>query len=430
MTTNLQSLVRRLWIVLCLTMPAAHAANYTLTVVKAGPGGGTVTSSPKGIDCGSTCSDKVPPKKTVTLTATPAAGSVFEGWSGDCTGTAATCSVAMDGADRTVTATFAFPTLPLSVGKTGEGAIISSPAGIDCGAICSADFTLNSSVSLAATPAAGYKFAGWSGGACAGNVPTCTVSMSQAQSVTANFAPASHTLSVTQSGAGSGNVTSSPPGIDCGASCTASFDHGTPVTLTATPAAGSGFARWAGACTGKAPTCTLTVTQALGVDVEFAAPGTSTYFYDPKGNLTQTTDPLGRIRRQTYDTLDRLALVQEPHPSVVGATQGQIATAYDGQDRITGVTDPRALATGYTMDGLGNVLTQTSPDTGTTTFTYDAAGKLKTRTDARGKTASFSYDALNRPTGIAYGDQTVAYTWDACANGIGRLCRIDDGAGG
>lgn len=171
------------------------------------------------------------------------------------------------------------------------------------------------------------------------------------------------------------------------------------------------------------------MTQALGADAAFAAPGTSTYFYDPKGNLTQTTDPLGRIRRQTYDTLDRLALVQEPHPSVVGATQGQIATAYDGQDRITGVTDPRALATGYTMDGLGNVLTQTSPDTGTTTFTYDAAGKLKTRTDARGKTASFSYDALNRPTGIAYGDQTVAYTWDACANGIGRLCRIDDGAG-
>ncbi|MDP9258205.1 MAG: hypothetical protein M3Q31_16880, partial [Actinomycetota bacterium] len=48
-----------------------------------------------------------------------------------------------------------------------------------------------------------------------------------------------HALTVTKAGAGSGSVSSSPAGIDCGATCSASFAQGTVVTLTATAAAGS-----------------------------------------------------------------------------------------------------------------------------------------------------------------------------------------------
>jgi uncharacterized delta-60 repeat protein len=76
----------------------------TVTVSRAGPGSGKVSSSPAGIDCGSTCSAPfaaVP----VTLTATPAAGSVFSGWSGaGCSGTG-TCRVQVS-SSQTVTATF------------------------------------------------------------------------------------------------------------------------------------------------------------------------------------------------------------------------------------------------------------------------------------------------------------------------------------
>ncbi len=73
-----------------------------LTVTRSGSGSGAVTSSPAGIDCGATCSASL--SGSATLTATPASGSTFAGWSGDCTGTGS-CVVAMSAA-KSVTATF------------------------------------------------------------------------------------------------------------------------------------------------------------------------------------------------------------------------------------------------------------------------------------------------------------------------------------
>ena len=80
------------------------AGSRTLTVTKAGAGTGTVTSSPTGIDCGSTCVSNFGDGTPVTLTATAGTGSTFTGWSGDCSGTG-TCPVTMN-ADHAVTATF------------------------------------------------------------------------------------------------------------------------------------------------------------------------------------------------------------------------------------------------------------------------------------------------------------------------------------
>jgi M6 family metalloprotease-like protein len=83
----------------------------TLTVGKTGTGSGTVTSSPSGIDCGATCSHAFPSKTVVTLTATPATGSTFSGWSGGgCSGTG-TCSVTMT-TSTSVTADFVIVNLP------------------------------------------------------------------------------------------------------------------------------------------------------------------------------------------------------------------------------------------------------------------------------------------------------------------------------
>ena len=83
----------------------APQPQFALTVATAGAGSGAVTSSPAGIDCGATCSASLAAATVVTLTATPAAGSLFSGWSGACSG-AGTCQVTMDTA-RAVTATFA-----------------------------------------------------------------------------------------------------------------------------------------------------------------------------------------------------------------------------------------------------------------------------------------------------------------------------------
>ncbi len=87
------------------TVVPVPAARFNLAVSKSGTGVGTVTSSPAGIDCGSDCSETLVDGSSVTLTASPAAGSSFAGWSGDgCSGTS-TCTVTMLGA-RSVTAQF------------------------------------------------------------------------------------------------------------------------------------------------------------------------------------------------------------------------------------------------------------------------------------------------------------------------------------
>ncbi len=77
---------------------------FALSVTVAGTGSGTVTSSPSGISCPSTCSHNFNSGTVVTLTQVAGSGSTFAGWSGACSGTGA-CSVTMSAA-KSVTATF------------------------------------------------------------------------------------------------------------------------------------------------------------------------------------------------------------------------------------------------------------------------------------------------------------------------------------
>ncbi len=156
-----------------------------LTLARSGTGIGTVGSTPAGISCGSLCSSSAFGwDRPVTLTATPTAGSLFAGWAGACSGTAQVCNVTMSQAQR-VTATFEVPLLTVSV--TGTGTVSGASAGIDCGANCTARLAAGTSVTLTATPAPGWSFAGWSG-ACRGTSATCLVAMNVVErSVAASF---------------------------------------------------------------------------------------------------------------------------------------------------------------------------------------------------------------------------------------------------
>ena len=218
---------------------------HTLTVNKAGTGDGTLTSSPAGIDCGADCSESYNDGTNVNLTATPAMGSGFTGWSGD-----ADCLdgvVTMDAA-RSCTANFTLTIQhPLTVTKdgTGTGTITSSPRGIDCGPDCSENYDEDTVVTLTGIPDAGSIFYGWSGDAdCSDGVVTMTAS--KACNATFSLSTQQFTLTVSKSGTGSGTVTSNPPGIDCGADCTENYDENTEVTLMVTPDAGSIFTIWTG----------------------------------------------------------------------------------------------------------------------------------------------------------------------------------------
>ena len=125
--------------------------------------------------------------ETVQLTATPDAGYTFSNWSGDAGGTANPVSVLMDG-NKSVTANYAAITYLLQVNKTGSGSgtVTSAPAGISCGTTCSYLYSLNTIVTLTAVQDAGSTFTGWSGAGCTGT-GTCVVTMSAAQTASAEF---------------------------------------------------------------------------------------------------------------------------------------------------------------------------------------------------------------------------------------------------
>lgn len=78
------------------------------------------------------------------------------------------------------------PRQTLTVTRIGNARITSSPAGIDCGDICSAEFELGTVVTLTATPDPGWTFSGWTG-ACGGSAG-CVVTVDGGKSVTASFA--------------------------------------------------------------------------------------------------------------------------------------------------------------------------------------------------------------------------------------------------
>ena len=157
-----------------------------VTVTRAGTGSGTVTSEPAGIACGTTCSASFTAGSTVTLTAAAEPFSTFTGWSGDCSGTGA-CVVTADAA-KSVTATFVRQTFALTVMRTGDGAVTSSPAGISCGVSCSEVLDGGTVVTLTAVPFTGYHFLNWTGAVGGTTNPVVLVGVATDMTVVANFA--------------------------------------------------------------------------------------------------------------------------------------------------------------------------------------------------------------------------------------------------
>ncbi len=84
----------------------------------------------------------------------------------------------------------------LTVNTIGDGSASSNPTGISCGADCSESYVENTIVTLNPSANFGSEFTGWSG-ACSGT-GTCSVTMSNAKSVTANFDTIKTTLSATK----------------------------------------------------------------------------------------------------------------------------------------------------------------------------------------------------------------------------------------
>jgi hypothetical protein len=383
----------------CATTPAT-IQTFSVAITKTGTGTGTVSSAPSGINCGSTCSGTFNSGAVVALSASAGSGSVFAGWSGDAdcsdgsltmsasrsctatfnlqTSTANTISTnivnnvvlsgssvlwtatptgspirvefLIDGslkwsetttsfqyyqyngdpsgvlntttlsnathqlkvravyadnstAEKSITVTVSNTTtqqfaLTANVVKTitgsgtGNGTVTSTPAGINnCSSTCSASYNSGTTVNLTATPGSGSTFGGWTG--CTNGVVTLTANTA----CTATFnpiAPQTYILSIIKSGTGNGTVTTSPSGINCGSTCSATYNSGTAVTLTPAPASGSTFAGWSGTGCGSGTvtmtanmTCTASFQPAvnqLQSRIGVFRPNTGEWFLDDDGN--------------------------------------------------------------------------------------------------------------------------------------------------
>ncbi len=125
-----------------------------------------------------------------------------------------------------------------------------------------------------------------------GLVATVTYLGGDGNDVVISVALPQYLLSVTPAGTGTGTVTSVPTGINCGGTCSASYDSGTVVTLTATPDASSNFTGWSGACAG-AGSCMVTMDMARSVTATFTLKQfTLNYTAGANGSLTGSTSQM------------------------------------------------------------------------------------------------------------------------------------------
>jgi hypothetical protein len=154
--------------------------------------------------------------------------------------------------------------------STGSGSITSSPEGINCtlqtGSVCRASFPAGTAITLTATPVENSSFASWDG--CEASAPVCQLVLTENKTIQVRFVPEQNTLTVQKDGDGRGRVTSgTPPDIDCGDACLASYAGEVIFRLRAAAEPGSSFAGWSDNCKLVGSLCEVSIGNGKGATV-------------------------------------------------------------------------------------------------------------------------------------------------------------------
>ncbi|MBL0225105.1 MAG: hypothetical protein IPQ16_05860 [Geobacteraceae bacterium] len=203
---------------------------------------GTTAADTVTLSCVGNCSDTYTNGSVVNLSTAPGTGSVFSGWSGN-----TDCSdglVVMD-TDKSCTATFDL-TVNGACGISNGGTFTSAPTSDLC--------TYGTPTTVNGSGPWTWNCTGFYGGTtadCAASIQT-------------------YTLTITKTGAGTGTVTSSPAGINCGATCSAPIPVSSTVVLFQTPGTSSGFSGWGNACSGTGD-CAFSMSSDKGISADFTS---------------------------------------------------------------------------------------------------------------------------------------------------------------
>jgi glucuronoarabinoxylan endo-1,4-beta-xylanase len=281
-------------------------------------------------------------------------------------------------------------TLSIVAVNTGTSAVSQTFALTNASATSLSAVRTSSSESMASVPAATV-----SGGSFTYSLP--------AQSVTTftgpigNVTGTTYTLNVTTYG--SGTVTSSTGGINCGTTCSTTLASGTAVTLTAKPASGATFSGWNGACAGTG-TCIVTMTQAQWITATFttAGPVSINAGGAASGNFLADVDYSGGSVYSTTNTIDTTLLSSPVPPQAVLQTE-------------------RYGAFTYTIPGL----TAGSPYTVTLYFVesyWTAAGQRLFNVAINGSSVLSAFDIFAAAGGQ---NKAIARTFNATANSSGQV---------
>jgi hypothetical protein len=164
---------------------------------------------------------------------------------------------------------------------------------------------------------------------------------------------------------GSGSVSSSPSGINCGASCSQSYESGTAITLTAVPASNHHLTAWGGACSGSGSTCTLSLTAALNVSASFVPNSAASDTQAPTApaNLAAVAVNAGQVNLTWTAATDNIGI---DHYSVLrdGVVVGSVA-ALQYSDTVSAATTYsyalKAFDAAGNMSASSNAVSITTP---------------------------------------------------------------------
>jgi len=334
-----------------------QSAQQTLTVTKAGVGTGTVTSSPSGIDCGSTCSADFPASTPVTLTATAGSDSAIGGWTGcDSVSSAGdACTVTMSAAKAVTVSFIGIPTL---VPPTARA--------ITYGQMLSSSTLTGGSAKFNSTSVPG-SFAFDS----PNTVPTAGV---QSEAITftptdtTTYAPAHATVNVT-------------------------VDQAVPVITWAAPAA-------------------ITYGTALSsaqLDASASVPGTFTY--------TPTTGTVvgagSQTLKVTFTPTDSTNYASNTKTAQLTVNSAPLAVKANNQSMTYGSTVPTLTGT-VTAVVAGDGITATFTTTATSNSTVGQYPIMAILNDPNSKLANYS--VTNTPGTLTISQATPVVTWSAPAS--------------
>jgi len=288
------------WAVVALEILAAEPTSEEFSVSVSPATGGSVTLDPPG---GSYAAGT-----SVTVTAVPASGFGFVGWSGDLTGAANPDILVVD-SDKTIGASFSSQQYAVSVAPSSGGSVTLNPPG--------GSYAAGTLVGVTAVPDPGNVFTGWNGDLSGADNPE-TLLVDVDKSVSAGFAPA---VTLTLTPATGGSLVLDPPG--------GVYPAGTIVTVTATPDTGYVFSGWNGDLTGTGNPEIVVADVDKTIGASFAVQRFDVEIV-PSSNGSVTLNPPGG----TYDSGSVVGVSATPAP-------GYVFTGWGGD--LSGTGNPESL---------------------------------------------------------------------------------------